>query len=152
ADVDPYFHANALISLTQEAGTTDFGVDPEEVYFETISIPLATFKAGKFKAALGKENQLHTHAFPFIDPPLINDILLGDEGLNEMGVSASVLLPAPWFMEVTAQGIGTNNDVLYNPSDSKQMAWLGEWRNLWDVNDDLTLEWNLFGTGGANQF
>src|SRR3990172_794042 len=50
ADVDPYFRAVALFSLSQEAGTTDFGIEPEEVFFETLSLPIVTFKAGKFKA------------------------------------------------------------------------------------------------------
>jgi hypothetical protein len=152
ADVDTYFRAAALISLSQEDGTTDFGIEPEEVYFETLSLPRVTLKGGKFKAAFGRHNQLHTHAFPFIDAPMINDDLTTDEGLNDVGVSAAVLFPFPWYSELTAQAIGTGNDVLYNSGNSRNVAGVGSIKNLWDLTDDLTLEWGLFGTAGPNAF
>ncbi len=151
ADVDPYFRASALFSLTQKDGTTDFGIDPEEVYFETLSLPWVTLRGGKFKAAFGKHNQLHTHAYPFIDAPLINVDLLGREGLNDMGVSAAVLLPIPWFSEITFQAVGTNNEVLYNSPDSRDLAPVGYFKNLFDLTDATTLEVGLYGTGGNNQ-
>ena len=55
---------------------------------------------------MGKHNQLHTHAFPFILAPLINLNLLGDEGLSDVGFSTAILLPATsWFSELTLQYI-----------------------------------------------
>src|SRR3989338_178378 len=92
ADVDTYLKAVALFSVKQESGEAGFGIDPEEVYVESISLPGVTVRAGKFKLAMGKHNQLHAHAFPFIDAPLIHQQLLGDEGLNEPGAAAAVLL------------------------------------------------------------
>jgi hypothetical protein len=152
ADVDPYFRANALFSMSQKAGTTDFAFDPEEVYAETISLPAVTVRAGKFKSALGKHNTLHTHAFPFIDAPLINTDLLGDEGLNDMAVSGALLIPTSWFTEFTAQAVGTNNPNIYNPPNSGKFAGVAQLRNLWDLSDDLTYELALYGTTGSNQF
>ena len=93
SDVDPYFRGSVLLAIAQAAGSTEFAVDPEEVYLETISLPMLTIRAGKFKLALGKHNLLHTHVFPFIDSPLINQELMGEEGLNEAAISMDLLQP-----------------------------------------------------------
>lgn len=154
SDVDVYFRATALFSIAQKPGSKDFGIDPEEVYFETISLPVVTLRAGKMKLALGKHNQLHTHAFPFIDAPLINTQLLGDEGLNEIGVSAAALLPTHWFSEFTLQGYSPTNDTLFSSGgvDTKGSAVgvVAHWKNLVDLNDDTTMELGASGTTAKN--
>lgn len=152
SNVDPYLRAVALLSVSQANGSADFGVDPEEVFLETLTLPNVTLRAGKFKAALGKHNMLHTHAYPFIDAPMINRTLLGDEGLNEMGVSAAVLLPTSWYSEFTVQGIANNNPFIFNSPNSGDFGGVANLKNLWDLSDDTTLEWALFGTEGPNQY
>ena len=150
ADVDPYFRASALFSVAQKDNSTDFGIDPEEVYAESISLPVVTVRGGKFKAALGKHNQQHTHAFPFIDAPLINQDLLGTEGLNEAGVSAAALIPAPWFLELTLQALGTTNTKIFNSPGSGDYAGVASLKNLWDLSDSTTFEVSTYGTEGPN--
>ncbi len=152
SDVDPYLKASALLSVSQNPGTTDFGISPEEVFLESTSIPNITLKAGKFKMALGKHNQLHTHAFPFIDAPLIHQALLGDEGLNDAGISASVLIPAHWYSEMIVQGFSLSNDTLYKSTNSGSIGGLAHFKNLFDLTDDLTLEFGASGTEGNNQW
>jgi len=152
SDVDAYLRAVALFSIKQEAGSAGFSIDPEEVYAETISLPVVTVKAGKFKAALGRHNLLHAHAFPFIDAPLTNRRLLGDEGLNENGLSVSALIPARWYSEVTLQGFTLANESLFKGRNSGDWGSLAHLKNLWDLNDSLTMEFGLSGTAGNNQF
>jgi hypothetical protein len=151
SDVDAYLRANALFSIAQDDQGV-YGIDPEEVYVETISLPKVTFRAGKFKMALGKHNQLHTHAYPFLDAPLIQQKLIGREGLNESGLSAAALLPTSWYSEITLQAFSLNNDALYNSKDSGDIGGLAHFKNLFDINDDLTLELGLSTTSGKNQF
>lgn len=50
-------------------------------------------RAGKYRTEFGKLNILHPHAWPFITQPLVLDRFLGEEGLNDLGVSVSALLP-----------------------------------------------------------
>jgi hypothetical protein len=152
SDVDPYFRASALLSISQEDGKDSYGIDPEEVFLETISLPYVTIRAGKFKEALGKHNQLHTHAFPFIDQPLINTRLLGDEGLNENAISVSGLIPTPWFTELTLQAFSLGNEPLFHYYESGGVGALAHLKNLWDLNDDTTMELGFSGTEGKNQF
>jgi hypothetical protein len=151
SDVDPYFRANALLSISQQDGKTDYGIGPEEVFLESISLPYVTIRAGKFKMALGKHNQLHTHAFPFIDPPLISQKLLGDEGLNENAVSGAGLIPLPWYSELTLQAFSLSNTSIYGTYNSGDVGGLAHLKNLWDLNDDTTVELGLSGTAGKNQ-
>lgn len=153
SDVDAYFRANALFSISQEDGKSNFGIDPEEVYIESISLPVVTLKAGKFKMALGRHNQLHTHAFPFIDAPLIHQKLLGDEGLNEVGASASALLPfLPWYSELTVQALSLSNEALFNSRLSGSLGALTRFKNLWDITDSSTVELGLSAVTGNNQY
>lgn len=152
ADVDPYLRASVLLSISQQKNSTDYGIDPEEIFLETTSLPYVTIRGGKFKMALGKHNQLHTHAFPFIDAPLINQLVLGDEGLNETGVSANVLLPFNWYSEITAQAFSLGNEDLYGSANSGDIGGLLHLKNLFDLSDDLTMEVGLSGTLGKNSF
>jgi hypothetical protein len=41
----------------------------------------------------GKLNSLHPHAWPFVSQPLVQERFLGEEGLNDLGISLSALLP-----------------------------------------------------------
>lgn len=151
SDVDPYFRANALLSVSQSSPTSEFGIEPEEVFVETTSIPNITFKIGKFKASLDRQNLMHTHALPFIDASLIDQRLVGDS-LNEVGVSAAVLLPIEWFSEVTMQALQGQNEILFNSTNRNSLPTLLHFRNLWDLSDELTMDWGLTGLYGANSY
>lgn len=50
-------------------------------------------RLGKYRVDFGKLNTVHPHAWPFISQPLSQARFLGEEGLNDLGISASVLLP-----------------------------------------------------------
>lgn len=159
ADVDPYTRLNLLMSIAPEYSTDgtsvsqSFGIEPEEAFVESNVIPAFTLKFGKFKAAIGKHNLLHTHAFPFIEAPLANVALMGDEGLNDTGFSAAYLVPTNWFNEVTVQflrGKG-ENDEFNSPSPGDNVAVV-HWKNLFDLSEALTMETGLSYAGGKNSF
>jgi hypothetical protein len=157
SNVDAYLKAVALFSIS-ETKNGDFGIDPEEIYVETTTLPFVTVRAGKFKLGLGKHNQLHTHAFPFIDPPLFQTKIIGAEGLNSAAVSAAGLLPLPWFSELTVQGYSLKNEDLYNDTlnsvapPTGKTGFLARYRNLWEFGDDATLELGLSGATGKNAY
>jgi hypothetical protein len=157
ADVDPYTRLSLLFSIhpTYETdGTTveeKWGFEPEEAFAETNVVPLVTFKVGKFKAFMGKHNTLHSHAYPFIQAPLANELLLGDEGLNDVGASAAILLPTSWYNELTLQylkGEGENAE-FHSPTPDDGVG-LVHWKNLWDLSDALTMEAGLSYAKGGN--
>ncbi len=67
----------------------------EELYATVFrGLPLdLNLRFGKYRAEYGKLNLVHPHAWPFITQPLSQARFLGEEGLNDLGISASLLLP-----------------------------------------------------------
>ena len=162
ADVDPYLRASALLSVhpadtapvanANAPADKTYEIEPEEVFLETTSIPYLTIKAGRFHAALGRHNTLHTHAFPFIDAPLINQRLLGSDGLTEVGVSGSLLLPLPWYSEAIAQGVQGDSPDLFQSKNPSNIATVYRLRNLFDITDAMTFDLGLSGASGKNYY
>jgi hypothetical protein len=148
SDIDSFLTAKALFAVASENGT--YGIEPEEAYIETISIPHVIIRGGKSKMPLGKHNQLHTHAFPFINAPLVNENILGDEGLNETGVGVSGLIPLPWFSELTLNYVQGDNTLLFDSAHKGNKLLVGRFSNLWDLSSSLTLELGLSAADGKN--
>lgn len=159
SDVDPYSRLNITLSIApkyQAEGTKvtqKWNLEPEEATVESSAIQDVTLKVGKFKGFLGKHNTLHTHAFPFIEAPLANTKLLGDEGLNDTGLSAAFLLPTRWFSEVTVQylrGKGENEE--FNSPTPASGVGLLHYKNLNDINEELTVETGVSYAQGGNSY
>ena len=149
SDVDPYFRAEATLALHQEESTGDahnhsFKIDPEEVFVETIAIKDLTIKAGKFNSSFGKHNSTHSHARPFIYRSQVEQNLLGHEGLSEVGLSFSFLAPFSWFSELQLEVLQPKNEVLFD-SSKHSLAYVLRQADLWEINDNLTLEWGKSG-------
>src|SRR5438552_10989612 len=110
AIIDPYARADVFISFGEE------GVNAEEGYLTLTSLPAGLLmKVGKMRAEFGRVNTIHNHALPFIDRPLVtNNLVGGEDGIDDAGISLSRFLPAPknWFLQGTAQVFrGDSSDV-----------------------------------------
>ncbi|HEX6275008.1 MAG TPA: hypothetical protein VFZ53_18325 [Polyangiaceae bacterium] len=162
AIVDPYFRADVSI-----AGNTE-EIGFEEAYLTTLEIPRVTLRAGQMRASLGRHNLLHTHAFPFVTAPLPFRAFFGAEGLADPGVSADVLLPLPFYTELTAQAFagewapfegGTADDPA-TPVDEAapdarrrgDFAYVGHLKTLFELGAPTTLELGGTYVGGRNGF
>ena len=138
--VDPYW------TLVSNIVFLDGGsVDPEEVWVRNTSIPGIQLKLGKIRGTFGKHGLLHTHAFPFVEAPVIMANTIGNEGFKDAGMEAAWLTPLPWFAELTGgvyQGIGTDDDhpLDFGSSRHDNIPFLGHFKNQFDLNDATTLE------------
>lgn len=138
--VDPYW---TLASNIVFVG--DGSVDPEEVWVRSTSIPGIQLKLGKIRGTFGKHGLLHTHAFPFIQAPVIMANTIGEEGFKDAGVEAAWLTPLPWYAELTGgvyEGMGVNDDnpLDFGSSRHDNVPYLGHFKNQFDLNDATTLE------------
>ena len=101
AIIDPYARGDFFLSFGEQ------GVNVEEGYLTFTSLPGGfVAKVGKMRAAFGKVNTIHNHALEWTDRPMVTDNLLGGEdGIDDAGLSVTRILPAPkWiFMEATGQ-------------------------------------------------
>jgi hypothetical protein len=162
AIVDPYFRADLSI-----AGNTE-EIGFEEAYLTTLELPRVTFRAGQMRATIGRHNLLHTHAFPFVTAPLPWRAFFGAEGLADPGVSADVLLPLPFYSELTGQVFagewapfegGTLDDPLTpidetTPDERRNgdFAYVGHLKTLFELGAPTTLELGGTYVGGRNGY
>jgi len=93
AYLNPFAKADVIMTLPgPDLENGKLGI--EEAYATIVrGLPLdMNVRIGKYRAEFGKINMTHPHAWPFITAPLVEERFLG-EALNDLGVSASVLLP-----------------------------------------------------------
>src|SRR5438874_7675653 len=98
--VDPYFRgqANVVLQIDPHGETT---IEAEEAYLETMALPWnLQVKAGQFFSAFGRLNPTHPHTWDFVDQPLVNGRLLGEDGLRNPGARISWLMPTPFYSEL----------------------------------------------------
>ena len=98
ANVDPYFYANLTAAIR-----ADDSISVEEAYFRTTALTHGfTVKGGRFFSGVGYLNEIHAHAWDFVDQPLIYQAFL-DSQFTEDGVQAKWLLPTDIFVEIGAE-------------------------------------------------
>ena len=105
ANVDPYFRGGMLLSV-DEANT----VGVEEAFFQTIGLGDGlTIKGGRFFSAIGYQNEIHGHAWDFVDEPLVYRAFLGGGNYADDGLQLKWLAPADSLIELGGE-IGRGKD------------------------------------------
>ncbi len=153
AVVDPYARADFFLSFARNPETGEYGVEVEEGYLTTLSLPAKLqLKVGKFREAVGRINPTHPHALPFIDLPNAFVNYFGEEGLNDEGVSLSWLLPnKAFYQELVVQVTsGFTGAPAFSRSEGNHLIYLGHLKNFFTLNDNATLELGLTGITGPN--
>jgi hypothetical protein len=94
AYLNPFSRADVVLTLPGpdvEAGKLGL----EELYATVFrGLPLdLNLRFGKYRVEFGKLNTVHPHAWPFVTQPLMQARFLGEEGLNDLAISLSALLP-----------------------------------------------------------
>lgn len=98
ASVDPYFTAQLTASIT---GEDSIGV--EEAFVRTTALPEGfTAKLGRFFSGLGYLNEVHAHAWDFVDQPLAYQAMFGGQ-YAQNGVQVKWIAPTDVFLEFGAE-------------------------------------------------
>ena len=153
AVVDPYLRADFFVSFGRDPVTDKYGVEVEEGYLTTLSLPYRLqLKAGKFKEAVGRINPIHAHALPFIDLPNAYVNYFGDGGLNDEGLSLSWLLPnKKFYQEFIVQATsGRSESPSFMKSDGNRFLYLAHLKNFFTLSDNATFELGITGISGPN--
>lgn len=157
--VDPFARYDVFLALHDGSS-----IELEEGYGTLLRLPLGfQAKAGKFLAGFGRINEVHTHALPQIDKPLVYQQFFGDHGLCGVGVGLSNVLPLGWYSEFVAQGFMPqshthtevegehhHHETLFTGYPAQKPVWLGRWRNQVDLREDLTAELGFSGVYGKD--
>ena len=164
ANVDPYFMGALTVAVTSENE-----IEVEEAYFRTLALPAGlTVKGGQFFSGFGYLNEVHAHAWDFIDQPLVYQSFFGGQ-MAQVGLQAKWLAPTDFFLEFGAEigsgesfpgtrrdGNGANGVTLFahvggDVGDS--IAWRGglSWVDL-DAQDRGFEGQNALGEDVVNAF
>jgi hypothetical protein len=136
AVVDPYARADFFLAASPE------GLEIEEGFLTFPTLPGGLLmKVGKLKAQFGKANTLHSHAMRQVDQPLvINNLLGGEEGLNDSGISVSRLILNPlMFLEATGEIYQGQNE-LFASHKRGNLAYVGRLRGYRDVTEGTNID------------
>jgi hypothetical protein len=98
ANVDPYFAATMIAAITPENE-----VEVEEAFFRTLALPAGlTAKGGRFFSGFGYLNEVHAHAWDFVDQPLVYQAFFGNQ-MAQDGLQLKWLAPTDLFVEFGAE-------------------------------------------------
>ncbi len=99
ANIDPYFFGQLTAALSPENE-----VSVEEAFFKTLALPAGlSLKGGRFFSGVGYLNEVHAHAWDFVDQPLAYQAFLGGQ-YGQNGLQVKWLAPTPMFLEFGIEG------------------------------------------------
>ena len=147
AVVDPYARADVFLTF----GPDEVGVEEAFVTFPTLPAGLL-MKVGKFRDAFGKINAAHNHVLPFTERPLMTQNLLGgEEGLGDSGISLSRLFPNNFaFIEATGQ-VYQGNSAIFKAEKRSDLAYVGHLRGYRDLTESTNLDLGGSFADGHNE-
>jgi hypothetical protein len=155
--LNPYARADMFLTLPgPDIESSKLGV--EELYASLLrGLPLdLTARFGKYRVDFGKINRQHPHMWPFITQPLVQERFLGEEGLNDLGISLSVLLPTgDLYTSLTADvlrggSIGEATGIEDTTGSAPFYANSARLMTFFPVGDDADLEVGLSGYTGIH--
>lgn len=148
AIIDPYARGDFFLSF----GET--GVNLEEGFITFTALPYSfVAKGGKMRSAFGKVNTLHNHVLPWIDRPLVTGNLVGGEdGINDAGLSVTRILPAPkgLFLEGTGQVFRGDSADVFRSSQRDDVSVVGHLRGYGDISESTNLDLGVSYARGHN--
>ncbi|MEK6683582.1 MAG: zinc-regulated TonB-dependent outer membrane receptor [Nitrospirota bacterium] len=171
ATVDPYARADAhIIYLIDEEGESILEI--EEAYLTTLALPhRLQMIGGQFFTRFGRTNPIHPHAWNFADQPVINNRLLGPDGLRNPGVQLSWLSLLPFYLELigsiqnaggeTAVSFLSNEEVFpkifpdlkFEERDVRRfedLLYMTRIKNSWTPTDTVEVVQGVSGLFGPN--
>jgi hypothetical protein len=146
AIVDPYARADFFLAFSPE------GVEIEEGFITFPALPGGILaKVGRLKQQVGKVNTLHAHMLPWVDRPLVSQNLLGgEEGLADSGVSLSRLIPNPWlFLEATGE-VYQGSSGVFSSHGRGDLSYVGRLRGYQDLSESTNLDIGTSFAWGRN--
>ena len=136
AIVDPYARADFFLAASAE------GLEIEEGFLTFPTLPGGLLaKVGQLKQQFGKVNTLHTHSRAWTDTPLMmRNLLGGEEGLTDAGVSVSKLLLNPWFFLEATGELYAGTSGVFEAHEPDDVSWLGRVRGYGDLTEGTNLD------------
>ncbi len=148
AIIDPYARGDFFFSFGES------GVNVEEGYLTFTALPGGfVAKVGKMRAAFGKVNTIHNHALEWTDRPMVTDNLVnGEDGISDAGLSVTRILPAPKgvFLEATGQVYRGDSGDLFVASKRQDVSYVAHLRGYKDLSESTNVDLGFSYARGHN--
>lgn len=146
AVVDPYARADVFLTF----GPEEVGIEEAFVTFPTLPGGFL-MKVGRLRDAFGKVNAAHNHVLPFPERPLMTRNLLGgEEGLGDSGVSVSKLFPNRLaFVEATGQ-VFRGESAIFRAEKRADLATVTHLRAYRDLTESSNIDLGASFARGYN--
>ena len=147
SNLDPFSFTKAAL----EIGPSGLGFGEGYITWTKI-FPGVGLTAGKFRQQFGVLNRWHVHALDQFEFPLALTTILGEEGLNQVGLSFDWIMPSiiSDANTLTLQITNGQNEHLFSGDMFSIPAGLLHLKNYWDLSRDTYLEIGLTGMLGQN--
>ncbi|RIK90388.1 MAG: hypothetical protein DCC71_25570 [Proteobacteria bacterium] len=175
--VDPFFTGEAhLIYFLDPEGESQFEI--EEAFATSRMLPFGLdehgvqLEVGHFFTEFGRINPIHPHAWDWMDLPVVNARLFGEDGMRAPGARVGWLLPLPWFSELHAGVQNAKGETMQSFLQSDEaaeerpiggrpfadpgvrsaadLAWLVRWVNGFDLSDTWSAQLGGSAMHGPN--
>jgi hypothetical protein len=146
--IDPYSRGDFFISFGEE------GVNLEEGYITFTALPGSfVAKVGKMRSVFGKVNMMHNHVLPWVERPLVsNNLVAGEDGINDAGFSLERILPAPKgiFLEATGQVFRGDSGDVFKSSQRSDVSAVAHLRGYRDITESTNVDLGVSYARGHN--
>ncbi len=147
--LDPFSFTKIAVEIHPE------GIELGEAYMTWSNVlPNLSLTAGKFRQQFGIINRWHAHSLDQFDFPLAMTTLLGEDGLNQTGLSLDWFISPLWAdaNTLTLQITNGQNGHLFSGEAFRFPALLGHLKSYYDLNANTYFELGLSGMSGFNNF
>lgn len=150
SNLDPFSLMKAVVEVSPD------GVELGEAYMIwTNPLPRISIMVGKFRQQFGVVNRWHEHGLDQFSFPLALQTILGEEGLNDIGIHVDYLMPTilPGVTNLlTLEITNGQNDHLFNHQTFHFPATLLHLKNYTDLSRNSYIELGMTGMIGENHF
>src|SRR5262249_55380677 len=100
----------------------------------------------------GRINTQHPHTLPWTDRPLVTQNLVGgEEGIADAGISVARLITNPWFfLEATGQIYNGSAGDVFNSAERSDVSYVGRLRGYHDLTESTNIDTGASYAGGHN--
>jgi hypothetical protein len=157
AYINPYARADVVLAIPGP-DLENLSLELEEAYLTVLrGLPLdINVRLGKYRVDWGKINMVHPHAWPFISQPTSQARFIGEEGLNDLGLSMSLLLPTGGLYSKLTVDVLKGSSVAEaagmedTTGGTLAPAWSGRLMTFLPLGDDSDLELGVSGLTGIH--
>jgi hypothetical protein len=105
------------------------------------------------RSAFGKVNMMHNHVLPWVDRPLVTtNLVAGEDGIDDAGVSIEHILPAPKgiFLDATGQVFRGDSPDVFRATTRSDVRAVAHLRGYKDLTESTNLDLGLSYARGHN--